>query len=252
MAASSARQEFESGAVANGPMTALTIRVDVPEPFSLRNAICSYGFYMTAPNRWIEEEDKVESLRADDYYQPGAFTRPLYIPNAKGKVSMEVTGSGSKCAVDGDLMDSHLVNSLSCLPADGIASVMTKLRQQRKMPILDVQVMVENGVALDDLGQRVILAQVRRMLRLSQREEHARETFQRVWCHHHHGPGPQNLMGEFDAEASVQKGVDKDQTNGSENGPARKKRRLICTTCTSGMAPQFGLLFRSPSVWEGK
>jgi hypothetical protein len=51
-----------------------TLRIAVPDDFSLAQSVCSYGYFVLAPNRWCPP-------RTSEDPEKGEFTRPLTLSN---------------------------------------------------------------------------------------------------------------------------------------------------------------------------
>jgi hypothetical protein len=62
-----------------GPILARQCTIAVPPSFSLRDAVCSFGFFMLSPNRWHDTAQSPGFLA-------GRLVRPLYVSkNGSGR-----------------------------------------------------------------------------------------------------------------------------------------------------------------------
>jgi hypothetical protein len=145
----------------------MEVQMQVPEDFELRDAICSYGFYMCAPNRWSEAT--------------GRFSRPLHVPwgdAAVGRFEALLRTPGGEAGA---------MAALATLTAEDAAVVGVEARQGGAG-----RVVLSLDRAVGATQAAVLRLQVQRILRLEHREQEAQRAFARAWCERRcalRGPG---------------------------------------------------------------
>lgn len=225
----------------------MRLLLPVPSGFSLRDSVCSYGFYMLASNRWVE---------AGHY-----FTRPLHVPNdAAAPRFAKLLQEGAS--------DEKLLASLIRLAVNEIGSVQAEIHQEEGSDVLRIEVKpphdeqgggVPAGLADSPVLEALIKAQVRRMLRLSERELRAQRAFARQYCAATCGGGGGGRADDDDVQAALTAELEEeDLTNepaASEPADQASRRSAArpswCPQCGPKAANR-GRIFRSPTCWEGE
>eukprot|EP00850_Spirogloea_muscicola_P002587 SM000010S04225 [mRNA] locus=s10:360089:362619:- [translate_table: standard] len=145
--------------------TAQCFDIVVPRGFCLQKAVCSYGFFMMAPNIWTPPQP-------GDSGRPGAtLTRPLRL--ADGRSAIVVISMPQQCRRLGAPGCARLASETS--PSDHCACHVGDLADDEPAARLEASVWGVNGLSSPD---RVVLeAQIVRMLRFDPDEEAAIQGF---------------------------------------------------------------------------
>lgn len=219
----------------------MSFRVSVPTGFSLRDSVCSYGFFMLDPNRWIEHPDDV---------QKGCFRRPYHVPRATATSRLGAMLSHTEPT---DTEEAALLRALIRMSPEEVGMVHVVIRQEGAELCCTVE---EEHVTGDDwrVLQAMLRAQVRRMLRLSARELEAQQAFAAAYCREQCRDPPQNISEQcrdkvairspyftLDTAILAEQGPDVDQVGGGEG----------CSKCGAARHNR-GRLFRCPHLWEGR
>lgn len=228
----------------------MRLLLPVPSGFSLRDSVCSYGFYMLASNRWVEV----------GHY----FTRPLHVPNDAAATRF------AKLLQEG-ASDEKLLASLIRLAVHEIGSVQAEIHQEEGSDVLRIEVKpphdqqgggVSGGLASSPVLEALIKAQVRRMLRLSERELRAQRAFARQYCAATCGGGGGGRADDDDVQAALTAELEEEEEDhnnelaASEPADQASSRRSaaspsLCPQCGPRAANR-GRIFRSPTCWEGE
>eukprot|EP00850_Spirogloea_muscicola_P018153 SM000163S02321 [mRNA] locus=s163:305977:308513:+ [translate_table: standard] len=139
--------------------------IPVPSGFCLQKAVCSYGFFMMAPNMWTPPQP-------GDSARPGAtLARPLRL--ADGRSAMVIISMPQQCRRLGAPGCARLASEPS--PCDHCACHIGDLADDEPAVQLEASVWGVNGLSSSD--KVVLEAQIVRMLRLDPGEEAAIQGF---------------------------------------------------------------------------
>lgn len=207
----------------------MSFRISLPTGFSLRDSVCSYGFFMLDPNRWIEHPDSVHK---------GCFRRPYHVP--RGATATSRIGAMLSHTGPTDAEEAALLRTLIRMSPEEIGMVHVVITQEGAELCCTME---EEHVTGDDwrVLQAVLRGQIRRMLRLSARELEAQQAFAAAYCR-------QQCMNNVAIRSPY---FTLDTALLVEQGPASDQGVEGCSKCGAARHNR-GRLFRSPHVWEGR